>query len=287
MPSLPMHVQDHLNWMRQRGLAPGTIYKRQRELTRLAAVLPVPLIEATPPMLTAWRAGLAVSDDSVCNYVGAAREFWAWAIVAGLADHDPTAGLPVPRRGRRLPRPIAEDKLFLAIAAAPRRIRPWLVLAAWCGLRAKEIALLRRQCVLDTAARPALLIAAEATKGRIEHVVPLCAFALAELHSYGLPRSGYVFRRLDGRGGPNRPHTVSHLANEHLHACGIADSLHQLRHRFGTQAYRYDHDLLAVQELMGHADIRSTAGYAAFDRPGAAAAVEALPVPRHLRAVTG
>jgi site-specific recombinase XerC len=35
----------------------------------------------------------------------------------------------------------------------------------------------------------------------------------------------------------------------------------------------------AVQELMGHADPATTAGYAAYDQAQGAAAVEAIPVP--------
>ncbi len=285
--SLPEHVADHLEWMRQRGLAPDTICQRRRTLTRLAAFLPVPLADATPGMLAAWRAGLTVGDQALVHYVGDARQFYAWAIGQDLAAGNPAADLPVPRLGRRLPRPIADHDLFTAVASANGRIRPWLVLAGWAGLRAKEIALLRRQNVLDAGPGPVLLIAHNATKGRGERIIPLSQFVLDELRQHGLPRSGWVFRRRDGRPGPNAPWTVSHLANRHLHAAGCAESLHQLRHRFGTMAYRYRRDLRVVQELLGHSSPETTAGYAAYDRTDAAAAVEALPVPRHLRAVTG
>jgi integrase/recombinase XerC len=287
MPSLPEYVQDHLEWMRQRGLAASYIYKRRRELTRLAAALPVPLAGATPPMLAAWRAGLATGDDAVCNTVGAAREFYRWASGRGIVERDPTIGLPVPARSRHLPRPIATDDLFSALACAPPRIRLCLVLASWCGLRACEIAWLRRQNVLDTAMPPVIRIVSDATKGRTERIIRLTTFVLAELRSYGLPRSGYVVRRLDGRPGPNRPHTISHLANEHLHGCGIAATLHQLRHWCATETYRIKHDLRMVQELLGHASIASSTGYTAIFQDDTAAVLEQLPVPGRLRAVTG
>ena len=94
-----------------------------------------------------------------------------------------------------------------------------------------------------------------------------------------------MFRRHDGQSGPNTPHTVSRLSNEHLHACGLPATLHQLRHRFGTETYRYKRDLRMVQDLLGHADPATTAGYAAYLNVDAAAAVEHLPSPRHPRAV--
>src|SRR6266436_6248051 len=140
----------------------------------------------------------------------------------------PTIDKRSPLLARRLPRPIPDDHLLYALAQAPARIRPWLVLAGWCGLRAKEIALLRRERVIETGRPPGLLIASDATKGRRERYVPMSDFVIAELVPV-LPASGWVFRRYDGRPGPNTPGVVSRVANDHLHACGYAATLHQLR----------------------------------------------------------
>ena len=281
---LPAHVlASHLESLRQRGHSEGSIEARRRALARMAAAVPVPLLEAAPAHLAAWRKGLAVTPNTVVGYASHARGFYAWAVAAGLCEGNPAEGLPLPRLTRGLPRPVGEDVLTDAVLNAPLRVRPWLVLAGWAGLRAKEIALLRRERVLDTAAPPVLLVAADATKGRRERIIPLSAFALAELRLAGMPRAGWMFRRCDGRRGPNQPWMVSHLANEHLHSCGIQATLHQCRHRFGTVLYQQTHDLRLVQELMGHADPSTTAGYAAYDRSGAAAAVEALPAPPRLR----
>ena len=159
--------------------------------------------------------------------------------------------------------------------------------AAWCGLRAKEIAYLRRENILDTAEPPVLMVASDATKGRRARLVPLSAFVLAELAAARLPSRGYAFRRHDGQPGPNSPALISHLASGFLLDAGIDATLHQGRHRFGTRTYKASHDIRAVQELMGHISPETTAGYAAYDNAAGAAAVEALPVPRHLHAVGG
>jgi integrase/recombinase XerC len=279
------HVAAHLAYLRMTGMSARTIYQRNRSLIRLAMVVPPPIIEATSLMLSEWRAGLHCGEEAVKHYVGDARQFYRWAIDQGLRDDNPAEKLPVPRIGRRLPRPISEDHLFAALVSAPVRVRPWLVLAGWAGLRAKEIAFLRRQHVLETAAPPVILIVHDATKGRHERIVPMSKFVLEELLAYGLPKNGWVFRRGDGRPGPNTPHLVSTLANRHLHNCGIQATLHQLRHRFGTMTYRTRHDLRLVQELMGHRDPSTTAGYAAYDQADAARVVAELPAPRWLKAV--
>ncbi|HEY1622141.1 MAG TPA: tyrosine-type recombinase/integrase [Streptosporangiaceae bacterium] len=282
---VPLVVSRHLDHLRQAGLSEMTILKRRQVLSWLAAATGVPALEVTPEMLVRWRAGLAVSNDSIAVYLSHVRSFYAWAADAGLVDADPARRLPVPRMSYRIPRPIGDEDLFAALAAAGPRVRPWLVLAGWAGLRAKEIAYLRRTSVLEHARPPVLLVARDATKGRGERLVPLSEFALRELLPV-LPAAGWVFRRGDGQPGPNRPSRISQLANAHLHDCGIAATLHQLRHRFGTQAYRASHDLRVVQELLGHANPSTTAGYAAYDNADAIAAVESLPAPRHLKVVS-
>jgi len=248
----------------------------------------ITLLRATARDLAAWRAALTVGDDAVVAYVSHVKSFYGWAVKEGLIAVNPAASLPVPRLGRRIPRPIAEDDLMDALATAPRRIRLMIVLAGWGGLRAKEIAYLKRENVLDTVTPPVLLVARDATKGRRERVIPLSSFVLEEIRLARLPASGHVFRRMDGRPGPNEPWRVSQLCNRHLHRHGIAASLHQLRHRYGTQFYRASgRDLRLTQEALGHARPETTAGYTLTDSPEAAAAAEGLPVPVRLRKVAG
>jgi integrase len=282
---MPVVVRAHLEWMRQEGLAASTIEKRRQVLARLAAFTGGPACEASVYQLADWRAGLTAGPDAIAADLSHVREFYRWLKWEGLRDDDPSARLARPRLSRRLPRPIPDDQLICALAAAPPRIRPWLVLAGWAGLRAKEIALLRRERVIETGRPPGILVAADATKGRTERYVPMSDFVAGELVPV-LPASGWVFRRRDGRPGPNTPALVSKLAGQHLRSCGIAATLHQLRHRFGTAAYDVGHDLRVVQELMGHATPATTALYAAISSASAVATVQALPAPGRLRIVS-
>jgi integrase/recombinase XerC len=279
MPDTPAAVAAHLEHLRLRGLAPATVYERRKALARMQAVIPVPLLEASEADLMAWRAGLKLSDYATSAYVSHAKEFYRWAAAQGLIGHSPAERLPVPPRRRGLPRPVAEDDLFAALEQAPPRVRPLLVLAAWCGLRARELALLRREDILDHAVPPVLVVSRQAGKGRRERIVPLSGFVLAELAAAGLPSHGWVFPRLDGQSGHLAPWRVSQLAAEALHRAGIAATLHQLRHRYGSQIYHLTHDLRLTQELLGHATPATTAIYAAWDKAAAVAAAETLPCP--------
>jgi len=277
---MPETVRAHLRHLRLEGKSPVTIYHRERTLARLAAALSVTLTDATADMLYEWRAALDVAGPTIAGYVSHVREFYEWAVSRNYVSQNPADGLPVPPVPRRLPRPISEDDLTAAMQCASGRVRVWLVLAAWVGMRAKEIALLRAESIRLREAEPHILITLETTKGTIEHRVPVCPSAAAELAAAGLPSEGLAFRRADG--APLRPWLVSKLCNEHLHDCGTASTLHSLRARFATKSYEVDHDIRSVQEMMGHARVETTAIYTYVSQAAQAAIVRALPpVPGH------
>lgn len=271
-------VAAHLRHLQLRGRADLTVYHRAHALRHLAGALPVPLLEATPDLLYQWRDGLrlpaAASVATTCSHV---KSFYDWCAEHDLIAASPAAHIPVPPVPRREPRPISEKNLQAALDHASPRIRIWLVLAAWCGLRAKEIALLRAGAIQAGGEQPCLHVLSDATKGRKERTVPLPPFAVAELAKADLQPSGMAFRRADGK--PLRPWLVSKLCNEHLHALGIADTFHSLRHRYLTQAYHLSKDIQMVARLAGHAHIQTTAGYAAADMSAAVPTVNAIPAP--------
>jgi len=272
-------VARNLRYLQLRGRSEQTISARRWLLLRVQDAIGCPLTEASAASLAAWREGLAVDRDTVRTYVSHVRQFYVWARREGLVDTDLAADLPVPPRRRRLPRPIGEEDLLRALEGAPPRIRPWLALAGWAGLRAKEIALLRREHVLEHARQPGIYIATDATKGADERWIPMHPVVRQALLEHGLVTSGWVFRRADGRPGPNRPDLVSHLANRYLHGAGIPETLHQLRHRFGTQAYAVTRDVKRVQQWMGHRYSASTDGYVKISDADAAAAIALIPGP--------
>ncbi len=138
--------------------------------------------------------------------------------------------------------------------------------------------------MLDTARHPVIIVAADATKGHHEHVVPMSAFVLTELRLAGMPSSGFMFTLADGRPGLS-PATVSNLANKCLHESGTDATLHQLRHRCLTLVQQERHDTRMTQEIAGHASPASTAIYTQLDQGDAAAVMECLPSPGRLRAV--
>lgn len=265
------HLDAHLEWLRVRNLSEMTVAQRRYTILRLGRDLGVTPDDATSEDLYRWQTRqLRRSAAYRCASLTHIRGYYRWLVAAGIRRDDPSAALPTPKRARGVPRPISEDRLAAAILGAPPRIRPWLVLAAWSGLRAGEIAAMDRADVLDTATPPVLIVRG---KGGRQRVVPLNGTALSALTAHGLPSRGYVFPRPDGSGTANSAARVSQVANGWLHEHGIPETLHQLRHRFATRAYQGSRDLRVVQELLGHRSPATTAIYAGY---AAGAALEAV-----------
>lgn len=270
-------IQSHLSRLALEGDSAETIYGRGRCLIRLAAALPGPLLEATPAQLVTWRAAFAgLAPGTIYNYCTHVREFYKWAVAEQLLDASPAEGLPVPKRPDRVPRPIREADLAAALSTATGRVRLWLVLAGWCGMRACELARLRTENINLTAR--IIIIAADATKGSSERKIAICDFAAAEIEQARLPLRGWAFPH-SLRRGPVSPALVSKACNRYLAAHDIPATLHQLRHRFGTQAYRAGHDILAVRDLMGHKSAKTTELYTLGDQTVHRAIVARLPLP--------
>lgn len=262
----PGWLTSHLTWLRLRGLRPATITHRQYAIRRLIASLaPVEVPRATADDLDRWQRALRLGTHAHANEVAQVRCFYRWAHTSGLLDPDPSTVLIVPRVPRGVPHPISEADLDIAMATAPHRIRPWLVLAGWAGLRAGEIARLERGDVHDDGIPPRITVSG---KGGHHRVVPASPFVLDELRRAGLPSRGVVFPRYDGRRGSNTAASVSHLANRHLHRVGLDATLHSLRHRFASRIYQGTLDLRLTQEMLGHANPATTAVYAAFGSDG-------------------
>lgn len=275
------HLREHLIWMRLQGRADRTLLARRREMVRLAEHLGADPLHASYEALYGWQMHLAGTSVTLMRWATTlVRPYYRWCHETGHRPDNPAALLPVPRRRPGLPRPIAEERLRVAVAQAPPRVLPWLLLAGWSGLRAAEIAALRVEDVFvdDTGQIWWRVVG----KGGLTRHVPVPDWAWPAIAAT-LPASGPAWRRLHGT-GPVKAKHVSQYCNEHLHRVGIPDTLHALRHRVATVTYEQTGDLRLVQDLLGHADIATTAVYTRVASRRLASAVSDLPrveLPRH------
>jgi len=260
---------------RRRGLSAAYIIDCQRTLGRFEAWLaPRVLTEATRTDVEAWLDTLLITDGARRNYIGALHQFFTFvAERSTVLTALPTEKIGRPRQTRRLPHPIADADLRAALARAQSgRLRAWLVLGAYQGLRCQEIAGLD---VADVRIPEGTLLVRRG-KGRKERVIPLHSEVVGALEALPMPEGGPLFQMPDGR--RVAPYVVSQGIGRHLSALGIASSAHALRHWFATNLLRDTHDLRIVQEMLGHSSVATTQIYTAFDNELATLAVRRLAV---------
>lgn len=279
--SRPMdgHVAAHLAWLRLRGLREATITQRAYAIRRLERWLGNAALLAGEDDLSQWRLTLAhLAAVTVCTEVMHIHRYFQWALAEGLIKTDPSRRLVRPKRPQRLPRPMSDQDLDLALTQAPQPIHALLTLAAFAGLRAGELARMQRSDVLDSADPPVIFVP-DGKAGR-QRVVPMGETVLTELRVFGMPSRGFVFRRADGKPGGNSPARISQMVNRFLHDLGLTVTLHTARHAFGTRIYRASRDLRLTGAVMGHSDPATTAGYVQWSNQAAVEAVRALDKPR-------
>jgi len=180
-----------------------------------------------------------------------------------------------PPRPERTARPVPEADLEKALVDATGAVRAMLLLAGWAGLRAGEIARLRAEHLLLNTSHPVVVVLDG--KGATDGVIPISPWLETELRRCRLHSEGWLFPK---RFEPNehRPaHSVSHAGRDRFQKLGIQASLHNARHRFGTQSYLATGDLRLTQMLMRHRSWAETSSYISISPFALVDAVALLP----------
>lgn len=267
-----MLIEQHVQFLEIRGLQPTTIAKRRYHLLRFTKECPNGLAAATTDDVEAWLAR-PISPKSKMLELSHLRAFYRWGITRGHLEVDPTIPVESPRIPRYLPRPIDEDALRTAVLNAYQPVRLWLVLAAWAGLRACEIAQLRVEAIrFDDR-----LLIIEHGKGGRQDTVAMCDTVIAELEAARLPGHGWCWTMPTDPKRHVTPSRVSKLANDYLRTFGGGATLHMLRHRYGTELYRATKDLRVTQECLRHQSPMTTTLYTKLTAGDRGLAVDALP----------
>lgn len=276
------HLAAHLRRLQLLNRRPQSIAKRAATLRHFARFAGLEcLLGAEPEQLRAFADRPTLGPEARNTVISHLRGFYRWAHDEDLVARDLSERLERPKRARRLPRPMRDDAVALALNAAPDPIRAWLHLAAYAGLRACEIAQLSGHDFV-LAQRPPIIIIQEG-KGGHAGVVPV-ALALAPIAHELAAARGWCFPR--GAGDPSGQSwsghvtagQVSHRSNRFLHQHGIAETLHQLRHWYGTELHRAaGGNLRVTQEGMRHRSTNSTAIYTYVEDGAVARALDALP----------
>lgn len=263
-------IDDYLLSLAAVGQLTTTIGYRRALLCRIARGLDCPPDAVTGERLVAWFGQQTHwSIETRRSYRAAARGFFAWAYKAGRVTVYLADELPRVRQRKAPPRPAPDHAWRAALEAADDRVRIMLRLAGEAGLRRAEVARVHHHDLVEGDSGWSLLVHGKGDKKRLVPISDSLADAMRQARTR-CPAGGWLFPT--GLGGHLTASRVGRLV-----AGALPDgwTMHTLRHRFATRAYRGTRNLRAVQMLLGHESIVTTERYTAVDDDETRAAMEA------------
>lgn len=215
-----------------------------------------------------------MSKKTIARKISALRTFYGYLVKEGLMDTNIFLDLDVPKLPKKLPTIIDDDEidmLFKSIdQSRPLGYRNYLIfdLLYSCGLRASELIEMETKDIQLGSEQ--ILIHGKGSKDRY---VPLHAKLIEEIKHYltyirpvllskGHQTSiSHVF--LNYRGGPLTVRGLQLILKQIINQSGETFKIHphMLRHAFATTLLNHGADLRVVQELLGHAHLKSTQIY--------------------------
>jgi integrase/recombinase XerC len=279
----------------ERGLSPHTRRAYESDVRQLTvhtgAEIEPARIDADH--VRAWLASLhrRRSPATLGRKLASVRSFFRWLIREGVIRDDPTAGLPMPKLEKRLPRPLSVDDCEQLITNDRRvsrqpaseggdrerrsrwmtlRDRALVELLYGTGIRIGELVALDVRD-LELRAREVRVMG----KGGKERIVPipeqarhaLGAWLEVRRHAGVMSEPLFISLRPRREVGPRRlaarearrilgERAVRADLDQHVHP-------HRLRHSYATHLLDMGADLREIQELLGHASLSTTQKYTA------------------------
>ena len=215
------------------------------------------------------HSGLAAR--SIARLLSAGRGLYAYLVREGECKHDPAAGIRPPKGPRKLPKVLDVDRAQQLLDAPVNDDfsacldHAILELLYSSGLRLSELVGLN---IADIDLAEGLVVVLG--KGNKQRMLPVGSKAVAAVQRWLIvreqanPADSALFIGVRGR------RMSPQLVRERVRQAGARDlgqhlHPHMLRHSFASHILESSHDLRAVQELLGHADISTTQIYTHLD----------------------
>lgn len=261
----------------QRRVSPHTLVGYRRDLGKLlafAAGSPLGALQGADFRRFAARLhATGLEARSIARTLSCWRGFFRWQQAMGKIKGNPVLGVRAPRAGKPLPKALSVDATQSLLEAEPDdvleiRDRAMFELFYASGLRLAELA------GLDMAGTYSISDGEVTVLGKRSKTrsVPVGSKALEALSAWLTVRPGLARQEETALFVSQRGHRLSHsMIRARLarwaREKGLAQHIHphMLRHSFASHLLQSSGDLRAVQELLGHASIRSTQVYTHLD----------------------
>lgn len=171
-----------------------------------------------------------------------------------------------PKKSKKLPVVLSHREIIVLLNQTKNtKHRMILSLGYSGGLRISEVAGLKVENVdLDQ-----LIITVRQGKGRKDRITLLSEKIIEELKPFVIGKNVFSYVFESSRGGKLSTESISKVFKKCLQKSGINKqaTFHSLRHSFATHLLENGTDVRYVQELLGHANIRTTQLYTKVTNP--------------------
>lgn len=263
----------------ERQLSPHTVRGYARDLQHLTSFCDRRGIETwaelTPQIARIYPAELhqkGLSSSSIQRMLCAARAMYRFFVRKHQAQTNPFLGIAAPKSKKRLPKTLTAEQATLLVSVQAKdplasRDRAIMELFYSSGLRLSELVSLDMER-LDLAQRTVRVRG----KGDKERQVPVGKMAIKALQDWFKHRSSFAAQgesavfittkgtRISTRAVQQRIKMWAQRQglNHHVHP-------HMLRHSFATHLLESSGELRAIQELLGHVNLKTTQVYTHLD----------------------
>jgi integrase/recombinase XerD len=281
----PAASESFLSWLAARGRGANTLAAYRRDLGQFEAFCamqrraPEEARAEDIRRFLAKRQTLGASPRTLARKAAALRGFFAFLVERGMRRDDPSVHLETPKIPRRLPRVLKRSQIEAILNLPPGddagglRDGALLEILYSSGARVGEIASLDLEAIDFDGRRVRLL-----GKGSKERFAPLGDPAMETLTAYlKLARPAFLTDTtptsdaravfLNRRGKRISRRDIARIVARYMReAAPGKGSPHTFRHTFATHLLEGGADLRSVQELLGHADLRTTQIYTHLSR---------------------
>lgn len=241
-------VSDFEKYLLASGRSPKTLRVRRSWLKTFARWLGTVPFQIDSMAVIEWSSRQDWSQATRRSAHQSIKLFYVWAQERGFIEEVPI--IPSVKKTPPNPHPASDGALESCLLSGDWRVRLAARLSAELGLRRGEVACINADRDLIQGKGGAALVVHG--KGGKTRLVPLTDSLAGELRRF----TGFVFPGQDG--GHVSAAWLGRLVSRAMPA-GV--TMHALRHRFTTRAYRATHDLVALQKVLGHASPETTLVY--------------------------
>jgi len=267
----------------ERNLSPNTVAAYRNDVEQFfefcarARTDPMTAKHTTVRRFLAWLTTRGFARASIHRKAASLRAFYRFGVKLGERDDNPAIPVATPKRASRLPTVMKRIQVDALVTLPPTdepiglRDHAILELLYSSGIRVAELTGLDLDEVDFSRSQIRVL-----GKGRRERIVPIGEPASDALRTYlakargalirdGSPPAALFYNRRGNRIGQRDVRAlVTRYAKEVVPGGKV--SPHTFRHTFATHLLEGGADLRAVQELLGHIDLRTTQIYTRVSR---------------------